>query len=393
MQVHQLLSLLPETVLEELATQTNVNHYSKKLQGQVIFKLILHCLLTQKSCSLRGMESAYETLFFRLLSAGAHKEHIAISSISERLNTIQPEYFEKLYQTCVKVYKQQLGKHKENIIRFDSTIVALSTKLLTIGYQLKGGDAEHYRQLKFTVGFSNGIAETVQFYTDQSHNSENLALKETILEHKKENSKAASVRVFDKGVTARSTYDKLTEEGIVFVSTLRTTAKHTVIRKQKGSKLPCTTDTLQITADNWCQLYSEGHKRSKYLVRLIAARRLEDDQEMLFVTNTADLSATQVTEIYKSRWAIEVFFKFIKQLLNFRHLLNRSENGIKVVLYITMIAGVLLEAYKRSNNMNGYKIVLLKMSTEIEEELVKQLITLCGGDPDRLYGVLSKNIT
>lgn len=170
MKVEQLLTLLPDTVLEELAVETKVNHYAKKLQGQVIFKLILHCLLTQKSCSLRGMENAYETLFFRLLSAGAHQNSIAISSISERLSTIRPEYFEKLYQTCVKGSKQQLGKGKEDLIRFDSTIVALSTRLLNIGYQLKGGDAENYRQLKFTVGYSNGIAETVQFFTDQSHN-------------------------------------------------------------------------------------------------------------------------------------------------------------------------------------------------------------------------------
>ena len=220
MKVEQLLTLLPDTVLEELAVETKVNHYAKKLQDQVIFKLILHCLLTQKSCSLRGMESAYETSFFRLLNAGAHQDSIAISSISERLNTIRPKYFEKRCQTCVKVYKQQLGKQKEDIIRFDSTIVALSTKLLQVGYRLKGGNAANYRQLKFTVGYSNGIAETVQFYTDQSHNSENLALKETILEHKKE-SKLATIRVFDKGIMARSPYDTLTDEGIVFVSTLK----------------------------------------------------------------------------------------------------------------------------------------------------------------------------
>lgn len=384
--------MLPDTVLEKLAVETKVNHYAKKLQGQIIFKLILHCLLTQKSCSLRGMESAYETLFFRLLSAGSHQGSVAISSISERLNTIKPEYFEKLYQACVKVYKQQLGKHKEELIRFDSTIVALSTKLLQIGYQLKGGDAENYRQLKFTIGHSNGIAETVQFYTDQSHNSENLALKETMLQHKEE-SKAATIRVFDKGVTARSTYDKLTDEGIVFVSTLNTSAKHKSIENQKGTKLPQTTDTLQIMADDWCQLYSEGHKSAKYLVRCIAAKRLEDGKEMIFITNTADLSAEQVTEVYRSRWGIEVFFKFIKQLLNFRHLLNRSENGIRVVLHVTLITAVLLEAYKRSNKMTGYKIPMLKMSLEIEEELVKQLITLCGGDPDRLYGVLAQKHT
>ena len=390
MKVQQLLSLIPSSLLEELAVETKVNHYAKKLQGEVILKLLLHCLLTQKGSSLRGMESVYETLFFRLISGTQHQGSIAISSISDRLSTIKADYFEKLYQQCVKLYKQRLGKNKEDLIRFDSTIVALSTKLLNIGYQLKGGDAENYRQLKFTVGFSNGIAETVNFYTDQSHNSENLALRETVLQQAAKDK--GTIKVFDKGVTARKTYDQLTDEGIVFVSLLQPTAKHDKIETHTGSsKLPVETATLKIVSDQWCQLYSEGKKKAAYLVRRVEAVRLEDNEVLTFITNTADLSAEEVTELYRSRWAIEVFFRFIKQLLNFKHLLNRTENGIKVVLYVTMIAGVLLEAYKRSNKMSWYKIAMLKFVAEVEEEMVKELIRMYGGNPEKLYDVLNPN--
>ena len=389
MRVEQLLTLLPACVLEDLALQTSVNRYAKKLRGQVIFKLLLHCLLTQKTSSLRGMESAYETLFFRLLNQGTHKQKVAISSISERLSTIRAEYFERLYQHCVKVYKRQLGKHKEALIRFDSTIVSLSTKLLQIGYHLKGGDAQNYRQLKFTIGYSNGIAETVQFFTDQAHNSENLALRETVLQHAAANP-STSIRVFDMGVTARNTYDKLTDEGIVFVSLLHPAAKHDKIEQQHThTAMPtqmAAAASMQILEDAWCQLYGQNTK-AKYLVRRIEVRRLQDSAIMVFITNTADLSAMEVAEVYRSRWDIEVFFRFIKQLLHFNHLMNRSDNGIRVVLYVTMIAAVLLEAYKRSNAMSGYKIPMLKMSMELEEQIVKHLITMCGGNPDKLYNL------
>mgnify|MGYP000198951307 FL=1 len=53
------------------------------------------------------------------------------------------------------------------------------------------------------------------------------------------------------------------------------------------------------------------------------------------ITINADYSATEIAELYKRRWEIEVFFKFIKQHLDFSHLLSRNENGMKVEMYMT----------------------------------------------------------
>src|ERR1700761_2058149 len=102
MEVSQLLSLLPDSVLEELALSTNVNRYSKKLQGELVFKLLLHCILSYKDNSLRTMESAYESFGFRLLNAKATSKSIRFSSISERLSVIKPDYFERLYMLCAE---------------------------------------------------------------------------------------------------------------------------------------------------------------------------------------------------------------------------------------------------------------------------------------------------
>ncbi len=101
------------------------------------------------------MESAYESIGFRLLNTKRKGESIRFNSISERLSVIEPAYFEKLYQLCVERYGGVLTTPQYALVRFDSTIVSLSGKLLTVGYQIKGGDAAYLKQLKFTVGFSN----------------------------------------------------------------------------------------------------------------------------------------------------------------------------------------------------------------------------------------------
>ena len=136
--ISSLLSFIPDKTLEAFALKTTVNKYSKKLQGELLFKLLFYCIVTEKDNSLRGMQSALESSLFRAISPYDSATSIAHSSISDRLNTIRYKYFEDIFLLSVKKYKSSLNVLQKQILRFDSTIVALSGKLLNIGYQIKG---------------------------------------------------------------------------------------------------------------------------------------------------------------------------------------------------------------------------------------------------------------
>jgi IS4 transposase len=99
-----------------------------------------------------------------------------------------------------------------------------------------------------------------------------------------------------------------------------------------------------------------------------------------FFTNNLELSAKEIADIYKQRWEIEVFFRFIKQELNASHFLSVSENGIKVMLYMTLIAAMLLLLYKKINDL-GYKTAKRRFTIELWETIVKIIVKECGGDP------------
>jgi transposase len=377
MNVQHILSLLPDKLLIELAEQTNVNRYSKKLQGELIFKLLLHCILSYKDNSLRTMQSAYESMAFNLLNAGKNKQQIRYSSISERLSSIRPEYFEKIYTVCLKVYGDVLSNQAPTLFRFDSTIIALSAKLLKVGYCLPRGDASHMRQLKFTMGFSE-LPVIAHLYTQQQYTSENAALKETILSYQPDNTSA--IRIFDRGITSRKTHDRLTEKKIPFISRINADSKlepHTI----NQLPAPIETKTLLIYSDRWVYLFSEGTRKARYPIRCISATQQASKEEIKFVSNVHDLSATEIAHLYKQRWDIEVFFKFLKQELNFTHLINRSENGIRVMLYVTLIAATLLLVYKKQNNLTGYKIMKQQFLHELEKSIVKNIVIMCGGNP------------
>jgi IS4 transposase len=102
----------------------------------------------------------------------------------------------------------------------------------------------------------------------------------------------------------------------------------------------------------------------------------------------ADVAAITITELYRKRWQIEVFFKFLKQHLGLEHLLSYEQKAIEVMLYVRLIAAMLILIYKQKNQLSSYKIAKEKFVAELEMQLIKQLIADCGGNP----ALLTQNI-
>ncbi len=66
--------------------------------------------------------------------------------------------------------------------------------------------------------------------------------------------------------------------------------------------------------------------------------------------------------------------KFLKQDLNFKHLMNRSLNGIKVMIYMTLILALQITVYKKENKLTRYKIVKLKIVNELHDSLIREIV-------------------
>ncbi len=55
------------------------------------------------------------------------------------------------------------------------------------------------------------------------------------------------------------------------------------------------------------------------------------------------------------------------------------------MIYMTLILSILVIAYKKSNKIAGYKIAKLKIANELESELIKEIVILCGGNPYKFF--------
>ncbi len=375
MKAEHILKLIPAKKLDFLSVNTKVDHQVKKLKGYIIFKLILFSMLNTEKLSLRVMESFLKSAQFRHF-LGDEVIESKYNSIRDRISSMNYKYFENIFEYAFKRYNSFLNEYKA-LTTVDSTFISISSKLISWGMQNGPKDLD-LSFLKFTVSLKGSLPSAVQFYSSQDFVNDNVAMKDAILKntHLKE-----SVVVFDRGLTTRKVFNEFTDKDILFVGRLKTDVRYTLKTQFAKSRKP-RNSSVQLIEDIEVYLYNEG-KKLPNTFRICKFKIIQSGLLLYLITNTMDLSAYEVAAIYKQRWEIEVFFKFLKQHLNLKHIISRNENAIRVMIYITLILAMMIMVYKKKNNIKGFKIAKLKFEIELDNMLLKEIIKLCGGNPKK----------
>lgn len=381
--VKDLLSLIPEVHISKIADKTKVNYYTKILDGKSLLYLILYSLIEQKRNSLRSMEDIFNSLQFKFLFNLDPSKTVKYNSISERLSVINLDFFENcyslFYETYSKLYTEE-EQFNHKLIRVDSTMVAETANKIkegmVVGNKPKSG--ERPKQIKYTMGFDGLLPCDAKLYNTQECLSENKTIAPVIFNSATHNPKA--IYTFDRGVQKRESFTKMHEKKISFVSKLKLDTRYKELSSNSLEK-DTVVGRIKIESDSIVQLGIP--KRRGFLphkFRLLVTNNLKNNKKSYVLTNIFDLKPEKIITIYKRRWDIEVFFRFLKQELNFKHLGATSTNGIKVMMYSTLIASMLVMIYKKLNNV-GFKTAVRRISFELNELIIAMIVKQCGGDP------------
>ena len=383
--VKELLSVIPDDKIVSLAASTQVDYCTKVLYGRSVFYMLLYGLLETERASLRTMEDIFNSVKFKFLFNLDQHKSVRHSSISDRLSVMDVVFFEQLfehfYNQLSHLYPQEeLLKH--NIVRVDSTMVAETSAKLSSGMCV-GQKKDGKKQIKYTIGFDGQFPCAVEVFDDKSCLSEDLTIPQVVLTHARKTKH--NIYVFDRGVSKRSTFDELEKRGIEFVTRLKESASYQSIEVKEG--VGRTLGNLLLLKDETVRLYihtkGKAKKATEEIFRLITTENTKGER-LLFLTNIMDLDAEVITEFYRSRWDIEVFFRFVKQELNFSHFMSTNQNGIKIILYMTLILSMLLLIYKRLNNW-GYKTAKRRFAIELDELIIAMIVRFCGGNPALVF--------
>ncbi len=344
--VQSLLELFPDELLDKLSDTTNVDHQVKKLFGKNMFYLLLYGFLESTKVSLRGLEDIYNSQKFKFLFNIDQGNQLKYNSLSDRLAAMDPEYFKRIYEHSHLMFSEMFTEseaEKYSIIRVDSTLVKEAANKLQKGITM-GNQHRKNKYVKYTVSMEDLLPGEVEIFTEQEEANENQTIPKVIINQKDK----SGIFIFDRGVNKREVFNDLDEENILFVTRISPTKRMKIV---ENKEVKCEKyNNLNISGDKIVRLYNKQGKLSKTFRLIITAKDEGSEEELWFLTNCQELPLQEIISIYKKRWDIEVFFRFIKQELNFSHFVTTSVNGIKNVLYITLTLSILILIYKKVNN-------------------------------------------
>lgn len=381
--VKELLSIMPDESLISLAKDTHVDYCSKVLYGRSVFYMLLLGLLESDRSSLRTLEDIFNSRRFKFLFNIHSSVSVKYNSISERLSVMDVSFFERLfelfYSQLSSLYSQE-DMLRNKIIRVDSTMVAETSAKLSQGMNL-GHKKDSKKQLKYTIGFDGLLPCWVEVFTDQKSFSEDYTIPKVVFDYAQK--RDGKIFVFDRGVQKRANFEQMSQQKIEFVGRIKIGSKKEVIRSL-GNGDGRRIGNLTLISDQEVFLFkNNGFQRTEESFRLIRAEN-ESGEVFMFLTNIFDLEPEVITLFYRKRWDIEVFFRFIKQELNFSHFMSTSENGIKIILYMTLILSMLILIYKRINQI-GYKTAKRRFGIELDELIIAIVVQYCGADPSLVF--------
>lgn len=115
-------------------------------------------------------------------------------------------------------------------------------------------------------------------------------------------------------------------------------------------------------------------------IRRIKFHDSEQEKTLVFLTNNTDLKAEEIAELYRQRWKIEFFFKWIKQHLRIKTFWGTTENAVKTQVYIAVISYTLIAIIKEKvkSNYTTYEVLQILGVSLLDKTPINQLLTKKG---------------
>ena len=317
----QWLSPISTELFNEMVENLQLDYYTKKLYMAPFMKLLLFAQLHGTE-SLRALSDA---IFSDDLQKAVGFESISFSQLGRKLNDVPTSFFETIFLDLVakiheKTNYQNRRKTSTPWMLIDSTTLPLNlTNHRWAEFRkTKSGVKLHLRLVFMEKGLS--YPDKAVLTNAIEHDRGQL---EVLMDDKE------CMYVFDRGYLDYARFDLLADDGYSFVSRPR---KNAVVHIVKSYDVP---PNSTIISDEMVVLGSVETRTDNAFRRI----KVLDDKgkELTLISNRFDISAVEIADVYKSRWAIELFFKWMKQHLQVKKFHGHSEQAVHNQVYVAMI--------------------------------------------------------
>jgi hypothetical protein len=358
----QILQLICENRFKKCVNRYEGDKYTKRFS---CWQQLIVLLFAQA----KGITSLRDIV----ISLRSHRQkwyHLGLKSVarttladanSKRNSDIMQDVFYSLLEKCNELAPRHRFKFKNPLYSFDSTLINVCLSLFPWAtYRKKKGAfklhalLDHCGYLPSFIVMTDGNTHDVKVVKDDKYDFPNLSPDSIIL--------------VDRAYIDYEWLYSLNKKGIFFVTRIKKNMKYTVLGQQQ---IPKNKNVIEDCGIGLCQ-----SSHYPVPVRLVTVADPQNGERISFLTNHFTLDSETIAELYKSRWEIEIFFKWIKQNLKIKSFLGTSKNAVMTQVWAAMIYYLLLSFIKFQTKCRHSLHELTKIVGELLLDTVNLIDTL-----------------
>ena len=161
--------------------------------------------------------------------------------------------------------------------------------------------------------------------------------------------------------------------GSYFVTRAKSSLKYIIVEQNFNID-----DNTGLRADKIIELtIAKSRELYPEKLRLVEFYDLEKDNYLVFMTNNFDVTALEICYIYKNRWQIETFFKWVKQNLVIKKLWGHSQNAVKTHIWIAICTYLIVAYVKKSvkSDLSIYQIIQILSISTFDKTPINELLS------------------
>lgn len=334
----QILSLFPRWKFESFVRETRSSRRIKGFKCWDQFVSMIFCQLGQAH-TLREICGGLATSLGKMVHLGMKKA--PSRSTLAYANEHRPwQLYEKLFFHVLGLCHSQFGgKHKfrfkNKLLSFDASLIGLCLSMFDWAKFRRTKGAIKLHLLLDHAGYLPQFINVTHGKVHEVHILRKLAFD------------PGTIIVFDRGLVDYVLWAAWTEQGVYFVSRLKTNADYRIVRK---NPVP---ENGNVLKDQFIHLHGfYSKKKCPHELRMIVVQNPNTKERFTFITNNMKLAASTIASIYKDRWQIELFFKALKQNLRIKTFVGTSFNAVMIQIWTALIAILILKYLKAKSKIN-----------------------------------------
>ena len=336
---NQVIKLLDKSKNLQISRELGGERYTKHFNVWIHLVVMLYAVI-KRFDSLREITTSLLADTKKLAHLGIMFK-ISRSTLADA-NKRRPEaIFETIYRDLYARYRHELisdsrsskcPKWMNRLQIIDSTTISLFSNLLFkgVGRHPKTGKKKGGIKVHTIIHANEGVPSDIKFTSAATNDS--FMLKPSHLSK-------GDILAMDRAYIDYEKFEKLTQRGVIYVTKMK-----------KSLKYQITSDVMYQTPNGLMEVrvqYVTFTKQTKdgfinHNARIITYADEKKHKLISLLTNDMDSDPNEIIAIYRQRWEIELLFKQLKQNFPLKYFYGESANAIKIQIWVTLIANLLL---------------------------------------------------